>query len=352
MMVAGQQCLPAFSKFPVKEGFQAIGFNAVYKHSKRGGMKTLRSRLPPLKSLIAFEAVARHLSLTKAGQELFISREAVSRQIRILEEHLGIKLFDRLHRAVGLTKAGKEFLAVIQVSLESIADVSGAIQKKTQPLKITISATVAISSFWLTSRLISYKSDYPQAELRVVVSDKPVDLNESDIDIGFRYGNGHWPGLTAIKLFDITSFPVCSPEYLKKSPPIRSSIDLLDHNLINLDGEIHAHEDWQWWLKGHGVPLPASFKTLGFDNYNNVIQVALDGQGIALGFSGLVSDLLAANKLVQPLDTSLSRSEAVYLVLPNRVEQSEQAKSFIDWVLEESERVNSFSNPTAPPLLV
>lgn len=305
-----------------------------------------------MKSLVAFEAVARHLSLTRAGQELFISREAVSRQIRILEDHLGIKLFDRLHRAVCLTKAGKEFIEVVHASLENIAYVSGSIQKNTQPLKITISATVAISSFWLTPRLVRFRMAHPQAEIRVVVSDTPVDLLNEEIDIGFRYGDGNWPGLNAIRLFDIDTFPVCSPDYLKASLPIKTPLDLLNHNLVNLDGELHEHEDWMWWFKGHGVPVPDSFKTMGFDNYANVIQVALDGQGIALGFSGLVAELLATNKLVQPLSSSLTKSRSVYLVMPNGITPSTQAQSFIDWILEEAAVVNNYSNPSRPPILV
>lgn len=134
-------------------------------------MKSLKSRLPPMKSLVACKAVARHLNLTRAWQELFISREAVCRQIRILEEHLGVKLFDRLHRAASLTVARKEFIAVVQSSLKNIVGASDNIQKNNQPFKITIYATVAISSFWLAQKLIKYREIHSQVEFRVVVSD-------------------------------------------------------------------------------------------------------------------------------------------------------------------------------------
>ncbi len=315
-------------------------------------MKTLKSRLPPMKSLVAFEAVARYLSVTKAAEELCVSREAISRQIRVLEEYLGVKLFDRLHRAMSLTKPGKEFQLTIKASLENIAEASGQIKKDVQPLKISISSTIAISSFWLTPRLIKYKSQFPEAEFRVAVSDQPCDMVNDEIDIGFRYGQGNWPGLSAIKLFEVTSFPVCTTEYLKKSKPIRTAMDLLDHTLINLDGEFHADEDWAWWLKGHGVPLSSSFKTLDFDSYANVIQVALNGQGIALGFSGLIADLPANKKLVQPLNTSLSKNRAVYLVYPNGVVLTRQTQNFIDWILEESSLCHKRSNQLPLPALI
>ena len=315
-------------------------------------MKTLKSRLPPLKSVMAFEAVARHLSVTKAAEEACVSREAMSRQLRILEEYLGVKLFDRLHRAMSLTKAGKDFQITINASLESIAEVSERIKKDVQPLKISIASTIAIASFWFTPRLIKYKSQFPEAEFRVAVSDQPFDMVADAIDIGFRYGQGNWSGLASIKLFDINSFPVCTAEYLKTAKPIRSASDLLDHALINLNGDFHSDEDWAWWLRGHGVPISSSFKTLDFDSYANVIQVALDSQGIAMGFSGLVTDLLANKKLVQPLNMSLSKNRAVYLVYPNGVVLSEQAENFIDWVLEDSALRNSRSNRPLPPTLI
>lgn len=288
-----------------------------------------------MKSLVAFEAVARHLSLTRAGQELFISREAVSRQIRILEEHLGVKLFDRLHRAICLTVAGKEFIVVVHSSLKNIALVSNNIQKNNQPPKMTISATVAISSFWLTQKLIKYREVHPQVEIRVVVSDTPAEMADDNVDISFRYGDGNWPGFNAVRLFEIDSFPVCSPDYLKTSPPIKAAQDLLNHNLVNLDGESHASEDWLWWLKGQGVSIPESFKTMGFDNYANVIQMALDGQGVVLGFSRLMDKLLATNKLVRPLDSSLTTSHAVFLVTRNGISSSVHTESFCHWIQRE-----------------
>lgn len=315
-------------------------------------MKSLRSRLPPVKSLVAFEAVARHLSLTKAGQELFISREAVSRQIRILEEHLGLKLFDRLHRSVGLTQAGDEFYLVIQNSLENIAQVSSDVRKQLQPKKITISATVAISSFWLTPLLIKYRQLYPNIEISVMVSDAPVEMVAEGVDLAFRYGHGQWPGLQSTSLFEVSSFPVCSPAYLEKSAPIKTPNDLLSHNLVNLNGELHQHENWLWWLKGHGVVTPENFQTMGFDNYNNVIQVALQGQGIALGFSGLVGELLADKKLVQPLGASLKPNGSVFMSSPSGVSLSQQAQYFSDWLLTQSSNVENLSSIYMPPSLL
>jgi len=299
-------------------------------------MQHLGSQLPPLKSLVAFEAAARHLSLTRAAQELGISREAVSRQIRVLEDHLGVKLFERLHRAVALTPPGGKFHAVVRESLENVAYVTGAIRRPSLPFRITVTSTIAIATFWLTPRLAAFRSRYPNVEIHVAISDAPKNLNADEIDVGLRYGDGHWPGLSAFHLFDIHSFPVCSPEYLRNAAPLRTPADLLNHSLVNLDGAVHASEDWWWWFKGHDVVVPNTFKKLGFDSYDNVIQVALDGHGIALGFSGLVSELLAEGRLLRPIDASLSNGKAVYLVIPSSIKPTRRVRDFKDWILEEA----------------
>jgi LysR family glycine cleavage system transcriptional activator len=299
-------------------------------------MQSLGSKLPPLKCLVAFEASARHLSLTRAAQELGISREAVSRQIRVLEEHLGIKLFDRLHRAIALTSSGKKFQVVVRESLENIAYVTGAIRRPGRPFKITVSATIAITSFWLTPRIAQFRAKHPNVEIHVAVSDTPKNLIADGIDVGLRYGDGKWKGLQAFRLFDVDSYPVCSPAYLENTAPLATPSELLHHNLINLDGAPHAAEDWWWWLNGHGVTIPKSFKTLGFDSYDNVIQAALDGQGVALGFSGLVTKLIAEGRLLRPIEAQLSRGLAVYLVKPSGIKPAPRVQGFIDWILEEA----------------
>lgn len=299
-------------------------------------MASLGSKLPPLNSLVAFEAAARHLSFTRAAEELGVSREAVSRHIRNLEGHLGAALFRRLHRALELTAAGNAFRPVVRESLENIARGARALRRDGQPSRITVTATVAIASLWLTPRLPRFRGGHPEAEIHMIIADREVDMAAEEIDVGLRYGDGHWPGLTATRLFDIESFPVCSPDYLASSPPLEVPGDLPRQTLLNLDGAAHSTEDWTWWLDGAGVPLPASFQMLGFDNYANVIQAAVDGQGVALGFSHIVAELLLRGQLVRPIDRSLSKGYAVYLVAPKGARLSAHAQDFADWIVAEA----------------
>lgn len=299
-------------------------------------MEGLGSRLPPLKSLVAFEATARHLSVTRAGVELRISREAVSRHIRVLEEHLGVKLFDRLHRAVALTPPGKKLQAVVQQSLEDIAFVSRAIGSPAENHKITVAATIAISSFLLTPRLSRYRAKHPNDEIHVVISDQSKDLFAGDVDIALRYGDGNWPGFETIHLFDVQSFPVCTPEYLETAPKLQKPADLVNHTLVNLDGAPHASEDWWWWLDEHNVRVPESLNLLGFNSYDNVIRLVMQGEGVALGFSGLIDDYVDDGRLIRPLKSVENQILAVYVVLPAATSPSPRVQHFIDWIVEET----------------
>ncbi len=301
-------------------------------------MRDLRFQLPPLNSLVAFEAAARHLSFTKAGQELRVSREAVSRQIRLLEDHLGAKLFLRLYRALELTREGEEFYLSVRQSLRGVARAAEGIRGAKATKRIAITATVAIASYWLTPRLPRFRDGNPQVELRVNVSDEPLRSMKQTYDVGLRYGDRpeQWPGVAARKLFEVDSFPLCTPAYLAARAPITCPADFLDHTLLNLDGAPHSGEDWSWWLEQAGLPPSPRLRLLGFDNYSNVIQAALDSQGIAIGFGGIVDALLRDGALLRPLDLAFSKGGAVYLTLPQGERSRPEVAAFVDWVTREA----------------
>jgi len=297
-------------------------------------MPSLRSRLPPVNSLVAFEASARHLSFTRAGQELLISREAVSRQIRILEDYLGLKLFNRLYRALELTKAGEEFQFVVNEGLENIAQLTVSLQNLKEPSKIAITGTIAITSFWLTPRFPRFHEKYPELEIRVHVSDSLPDMLGEGIDVGFRYGHGNWPGFKATHLFDVEAFPVCSPEYIQNATAMKTPADLTNQVLLHLHGQ-HAQENWTWWMEEFDLELPPTIRSFGFDSYASVIQAALDGQGVFLGFSEIIDNLLSKGLLVRPIEYARMTSFAVYLIVPNGKTLTPNAQKFFDWIIKD-----------------
>ncbi len=299
-------------------------------------MANLGAKLPPMNSLVAFEAAARRLNFTHAAEELGVSREAISRHIRNLESHLGTKLFRRLHRTLKLTEAGRDFEPTVRHSLEAVARASEDLRRAGQPARVTVATTIAIASFWLTPRLSRFRARNPDSEIRMTVSDRPVDMVTDGIDMGLRYGDGDWPGLEATRLFDTDTFPVCAPRYLDGAPPFESAPDLRRQTLLNLDGDAHSSEDWAWWLAGNDVAMPPAGRMLGFDNYANVIQAAVDGQGVALGFGHMVDGLLSSGQLIRPLDHALSKGYSVYLVVPTGTTLSASSRDFFDWVIAEA----------------
>jgi len=299
-------------------------------------MANLRQRLPPLNSLVTFEAVARHGSMTRAADELLVTREAVSRQIHTLESHLGVSLFLRVHRAVELTAEGERFQATIETSLDAIARASDSLRETGASSRVTVMATIAITSFWLTPRLPGFRERHPDIEIRLRASDAPLDMRAGRIDLALRYGDGRWQGFDSMELFPTLTFPVCSPDYLAHHGPIEKPDDLLGHTLLNLDGPTHAGEDWAWWFDGAYVQAQEPLHILGFDSYANIIQAALEGQGVALGFSRVIESMLTSGKLIRPTGPALSKGQAVHLVTLPGLELSPTANAFRRWLIEEA----------------
>lgn len=293
-------------------------------------------RLPSINALAAFDAAARHLSFTRAGEELGISREAVSRHIRNLERQLGARLFRRVHRAVELTDAGRRYQATVRDCLQGLAAAAAALERGGGPSRVTVAATIAIASFWLTPRLPRFRARHPDVELRVTASDAPVETAMAGVDLGLRYGGGVWPGWTARHLFDVESFPVCAPDYLRQAPPLGAPADLVNHTLLNLDGAAHAAEDWTWWLAQAGVPESPAARRLGFDSYANVIDAAVQGQGVALGFGRIIGSLLRQGRLTRPIAATQTRGHAVYLLVPRGATLTPDAQKFADWIRAEA----------------
>jgi DNA-binding transcriptional LysR family regulator len=297
-------------------------------------MEGLRQQLPSLTGLVAFEAAARHRSFTRAAQELGVSREAVSKQIRGLETELAVSLFNRVYRGLELTRQGEELYGLVQRGLMEIAEGVKRIRNQGQVCRFTISATHAIASYWLTAPLRKFRDRHPELEVQVLVSDELLDLRRENIDVSLRYGEGDWPDLDCTCLFRGESFPVCAPEYLRDAGPLNEPADLLQHTLLVLEGPYHGSENWRWWLSKAGVSDPDPSHVLHFNTYNVLIQSALEGQGVALGFGGVVDDLLGKRRLVRPLQQSFARGRSVYLVCPTTTADNPATRSFVSLVVE------------------
>lgn len=295
----------------------------------------LKSRLPPLDNLIAFEAAARLLSFTKAANELNVTQAAVSQQIRNLELRLGLKLFERAHRAVRLTGAGREYQHTVSASLRHLASATGDIKlSETQP-RLTIACDQSIAALFLMPRLSSFKALYPDVSVRLIASDDTSDCLADEVQVAIIHGTGDWPGYSSEIFFNETVFPVCSPFYLERTGPVDDIHELARRDLLNLDDQQWDWMNWRVWFNAKGIDLPFERRTFEVNSYPLLIEAAKQGHGIALGWSGLIDDALADGALVRPIDDVVSTDFAYYLAWPDRYERSPELDGFCSWVTSE-----------------
>ncbi len=185
-------------------------------------MAQLRRRLPPVNSLVVLEAAGRLLNFTRAGEELALTQSAVSRQIQLLEQHLGAAMFQRQGRHLQLTRDGARLHRAVTMGLDHIADIAVDIRRHRGTGELTVATSVTFASYWLMARLAQFRSQHPDIELRLVASTKMQDLVAAGVDIAIRYGSGEWEGLEAIRIFDNEIWPVCAPGYLAGRPSLTS----------------------------------------------------------------------------------------------------------------------------------
>ena len=297
-------------------------------------MERIRSQLPPMTTLAAFEASARLRSFTRAAEELFITQAAVSRQIRILEQHLGVKLFDRTHRRIELTEPGQRFQHAVSVALDLLANSAGSIRVEDKPHDLTLGADLSMAHLWLMPRFPRFQESYPEISVNIIASDSEEDCLRSSVDMALLYGDGNWPGFDAKLLVAEEIYPVCTPEYLSDNAPIATPNDFLEHTLLDLRGDRWDWVDWHQWLTKKNIPFSDDMRSLGFNNLPLLIQAACAGQGIALGWNRLLDRQLESGELVQPLDVSLKTGRGYFLVKRSGVKLTQEATILENWIVQ------------------
>jgi len=294
----------------------------------------LSRRLPPLSTLPSFEAAARHLSFSKAADELHVTHGAVSRAIRHLEDHLRTPLFTRAVRAVQLTATGQAYSAAVRESLERLASATAAIADQQSSGIVNVSTLDSFAAKWLIPRLFRFRDAHDDIDVRLSTSDKLADFITDGIDIAVRYGRGQYPGAASELLMREDVFPVSSPKLVEGSHPLRTPADLKHHTLIHDDFQI----DWPMWLKTAGVKGVDPHRGPRFNSSFHAVQAAVQGDGVVLGRSALVADDLRAGRLVKPFDLSLPADLAYYVAYPPKALERHKVKAFRDWLFSEVAR--------------
>jgi len=290
--------------------------------------------LPPLKALRAFEVAARHLSFTRAAQELFVTQAAVSHQIKALEEHLGVRLFRRMNRSLLLTDEGQRLRPAVRQAFDLLRAASAELAAGERTGPLTVSVLPSFAARWLVPRLGSFFQQHPEIDLRIDPSTTLSDFDQGDVDIGIRYGRGDYPGMVADRLLEEDIFPVCAPALARSAHGLRRPEDLRHHTLLHDD----SHADWRTWLLAAGVDGIDPNRGTIFTDSSMLILAAIAGQGVALARRVLVADELAAHRLVRPFRLSLPTEFAYYVVCPQATAHRPKIAAFRAWVVEEAHR--------------
>jgi LysR family glycine cleavage system transcriptional activator len=299
-------------------------------------MQKKRFNLPPLDLIQGFEAAARNLSFTRAAEELFITQSAVSRQIRALEEHLSVPLFERRHRALVLTEQGRTLYRAAGELLGRLQEVTDGLRTGGATRHLTVTTTGGFASLWLIPRLRGFTALHPDVDVRISATYKAINLERNLVDVAVRFCQKDVAPDGAVRLFGEELFPVCSPSLLSEGPrQLLKLEDLQHHALLHMD-EAAGYLDWGTWLaaQGHTDLRPAA--SLRFDSYEPMIAAALSGQGVAMGIGRLVSGLLAEGRLVAPFAKSVTGPGGYYIVRSSLTGDRPHVRAFIDWITSEA----------------
>lgn len=289
--------------------------------------------LPPLNWLRAFEVSARYLNFTHAAEELHLTQGAVSQQIRHLESQLGVALFKRLPRGLGLTEEGQSYLPVVQDAISRLAVGTNEIfgQRQRRPLKVR--GSLSFLHFWLAPRLADFRRSHPQVDIRYISNLWVKELDAED-DLEIRWGSGQWAGVEAQRLTRDVLVPVCAPA-LAADCPLREPRDLARAPLLHVLG---YEEGWGYWLERVGADQVDSSSGLQFDTLVSTLRMAELGLGVALARSSLVEDLLQEGRLVAPFTPRIEASESFYLVRGLGEALSTDAQAFSHWLVAMAHR--------------
>ena len=290
-------------------------------------------RLPPLNAVRAFEAAARHLSFTRAADELNVTQAAVSHQVKALEERLGVQLFRRLNRGLLLTDAGGLYLRELEDILDRLEQATERLRSSEAAGLLTVSTGTSFAAKWLVPRLQRFRERRPDIDVRIDADDALTDFRRDNVDIAIRYGRGTYPGLSSTPLLQDIVFPVCSPKLLDGAHRLQEPEDLKHHTLLH---DVDVVEDWRSWLHAAGLGDIDASRGPRFSHSAMLIEAAIAGQGVALARRSMVGQDLREGRLVQPFSLSLKSEFSYWVVSPESTSGKPKIADFRAWLLEEA----------------
>ncbi len=290
-----------------------------------------------LSGLRAFEAAARHQSFSAAAEELCVTHGAISQQIKRLEAHTKLELFQRHNRGVRLTKAGATLLPVLSDCFDKMGEALDALSPNAGLGSLKVTTTPFFASRWLLPRLKRWRQGNRDADVDLHPSLQMLDLAKEGIDLGIRCGRPPWPGLRAELLLPIHLSPLCSPKILEGPQALKRPGDLQQQNLIHADISSHPRgEEWNTWLAAAGMAALSDGSGLHFHEPALALQAAADGLGVAMGYLEFARADIEAGRLVQPFALSVRHDFSYYLVHADGQPLKENAVAFAEWIRQEA----------------
>ena len=301
----------------------------------------MRRPLPPLNALRAFEATARHLSFTKAAEELHVTPAALSHQIRGLEDLLGLKLFLRRARAIELTAAARSIYPGIRAGFESLREAVDRLDRGKQDRVLVVSATPGLTAKWLVPRLYRFLAQHPEIDTRITASVGYANFTSDGVDVGIRLSNGIHPELHVEKLSDEWLLTLCSPRLLEGERPLHAPQDLAHFPLIQVDlpGVVPT---WADWMRMAGVDGVDTMRGLRLNVADHALDAASEGMGVVLGYKVVASHDIGLGRLVVPFGPEIPvPGRSYHFVCPKGQEKRPAIKAFRDWVFAEIEETSA-----------
>lgn len=294
------------------------------------------ARLPPLDLLLAFEAAARHLSFTRAAAERFVTQSAMSRQIRALEDDLGVALFQRGHRVLALTADGQRLFARCGAVLTQLRAAVAEIRAPARREVLSLTTTPGLASLWLIPRLPRFTRQHPGVDVRLDASFEKRSLPGEGFDIAIRYAR--IAGAEGERLFDESMQPVCSPALLRGGPPLREPADLRRHTLlqVSMPAQPGMPLEWASWLQAMGLDAFEPAASLFFSGYGEAVAAAVAGQGVGLGRRPLIDDLIRSGQLVVPFKDSMASPRGYFLIVEPSAQARPAVRALERWLLDEA----------------
>jgi LysR family glycine cleavage system transcriptional activator len=308
--------------------------------------------LPPLNSLRAFEAAARHMSFRKAADELNVTPAAISHQLKALEDYLGVKLFRRANRRVELTPAARLAAPYLHAGFRAIVEAVEQLRTAERSNQLTVSAAPSFAAKWLMPRLHRFVSRHPQIDVRLSArmrSNRPQlrglsvrrEINDGSLDgadLAIGFGDGDFPDMKVERLLELTVAPMVSPQGLRAEHPLNVPDDLRHYTLLHDDTGYFASGrlNWDCWLQAARAAQVQTAHGVHFSHANLALDAAVDGLGVVLSVTALAASDLAVGRLVLPFELTLKADYGYYVVCDPGDAERPAIQAFTGWLLEEA----------------